>query len=456
MDTKVSATSNRAFNRAERTLNRWVGDKAITQAGKDWLVAAIDPFHDTALSSLQGWPDVESGMSVVRKIAQAVTLQKPSALPAGNWDLVIVAWPIIDDAHFCAGSIRLGNDILDTEDVNNIGGLQAFDMPAGHPFLPLDDPLVIEVGNLLIADPYAVGVGRLVAMGFESHNTTAEIYRQGAVGVGKMMQSQKDSDSVNIHHFDGVRSGVFSSSFVRLPPTTYADFMTLQGSRNWEASKGAYSVVQFHSNENPPFGNDYNLPILTRVEETASGPNNSVVWVPAMIPGITPTSLTTLPFHLHPTHTSMHWYSGLSEQSSILLSSIHYYESFPNQTQKDILVLATPSAEYDPMALEIYSHALSLMPPGVPVGENNAGDWFVDILDKAADFASWIPHPAVQTAAKLVKTGTGAYNAYNKGKVTSGTKVKSGKKKKKVQKKNASLAGGSRGRKGNIQGPMRQ
>jgi len=77
----------------------------------------------------------------------------------------------------------------------------------------------------------------------------------------------------------------------------------------------------------------------------------------------------------------------------------------------DLVVLATPSPEYDPKALEAYSIALQDMPVGVPVAENGIGDWFSGVVNKisnvvgniapmASKALAMIPHPKAQLVSK--------------------------------------------------------
>jgi len=98
----------------------------------------------------------------------------------------------------------------------------------------------------------------------------------------------------------------------------------------------------------------------------------------------------------------------LSQSSTIQLNAIFYYETFPNQSEKDILVLATPSAEYDPLSLEIYSHAISRQPPAVMLSENPMGEWFADVIESISNVLNYIPHPFAQKLGMVGKPAAGA------------------------------------------------
>jgi len=104
-------------------------------------------------------------------------------------------------------------------------------------------------------------------------------------------------------------------------------------------------------------------------------------------------------------HTSGAYFTGLSLQSTLTVTGNFYIERFPSQLETDLVILAKPSPGFDARALELYSHALSGLPPGVMVKENGLGDWFMDTVGKVAGFAApilkSIPLPMTQAAGAL-------------------------------------------------------
>lgn len=487
MDTKESALNNKAFNRAERILNKWVGAKGLSQTGKDWLVPALDPFHDTVLPNLQGWPDVQSGLSVVRKVVQTESFAVPpgGGLFAGNWDMVIVQWPWLATRNFGMTAGRKDNTMIGPLGATRpCGGVTVYAVAPGAVFDPIaPSASVINLGDIQLGDPYTAGAGRLIAMGFETHNTTAVLNKQGAVTCGRMMSCPKDADVYQVSLTPANTPQSMSFSQMRAPPASQADLLLLQGSRTWAAEHGCYSVVAFHCTENPAYANDYNCPIITYADSSVNVSNTSNVGMTQLVAGAGALQVCFPSVHLNPVHSSIQWYSGLSNSSTIQLTVACYYESFPNQTQKEILALATPSADFDPLALELYSHAVSRMPPGVPVAENNLGEWFADVIDTVSYGLSFVPLPGCEQVANIGKlvgkgvrafstpettrgvpassgaAGAGIGNGVPPGKHTSiyakQKPRKPGAKRKRTQAKNQVLAHGSRGRKGNVQGPLR-
>jgi hypothetical protein len=51
--------------RGEQVLNRIAARSGISEDGKQWLLASLDPFHDKAIHC-NGYPDTQSAASVVQ------------------------------------------------------------------------------------------------------------------------------------------------------------------------------------------------------------------------------------------------------------------------------------------------------------------------------------------------------------------------------------------------------
>jgi len=79
-----------------------------------------------------------------------------------------------------------------------------------------------------------------------------------------------------------------------------------------------------------------------------------------------------------------------------------FLETFPATDDVEILPLATPSAEFDPEILDLYSRVSTDLPVAVPVNENGLGDWFYDAAITAAKYLGPIlsraGHPLLQAA----------------------------------------------------------
>jgi hypothetical protein len=92
-----------------------------------------------------------------------------------------------------------------------------------------------------------------------------------------------------------------------------------------------------------------------------------------------------------------------------------YIETFPSINDPGILVLATPSAQYDPVALEIFSRALTCMPIGVPLADNFFGDWFTGVVESVTDYLTPVADLFGLTSVAAISRGaSGLAKKYRK------------------------------------------
>jgi hypothetical protein len=62
------------WSRAEKVMETWAERGVITDSGKAFLIATLDPFHDAQIQNLAGYPDIEVSPSLVRMVKQSLTL----------------------------------------------------------------------------------------------------------------------------------------------------------------------------------------------------------------------------------------------------------------------------------------------------------------------------------------------------------------------------------------------
>jgi hypothetical protein len=424
-------------SRAENLLNKFVNSKQLTPSGADWLVSVLDPFHDTQLKELQGWPDVETGPSVVRCIKQSFQISRPPSVPVGsNWDCHIVMWPWHTPVNTVLSQDRVDNTFTlnSTGSVRALGGIQAFGLAAGG-VLSIAGSDILATST--INGEYTQGSGRLTAIGFEVTNTTAPLHRQGTAYVYKQMQAAEEPYDMSFRDLGHplatpgtFAEGTATYTTIRTPPRDPGEAMLIPGTRQWAAEDGCYMVGSFHSVENRPVAASFTEPVIvglsgasTIIDDSETPVTNvSSIRVPNVKYQGALSALVDIPsqpaIKIDPVHQSGAIFAGLSDTTTLTFNTIHYYESFPGIADQDILVLATPSAEYDATALNVYSHAVGTMPVGVKVGENGLGDWFVGAIKKLSSFLtpvlSAIPHPMAQSAAlasRAVNTGMTNYLA---------------------------------------------
>lgn len=372
----------------------------ITPEGADFLIAALDPMHDNQLKNVAGWPDLETAASVVRCVKQSAPFQKPTRLPVGNWDAYLVQWPWMVEQPFVACA-RTNNQIdqtlQETRPTFAVGGLCVYCVASGADV----DFAIAPDFVLTLNDTYGLGPSRLLGAGIEVLNTTADIYKQGQVFVWRQPNSKVASSNYN-SLISNTTSGLpttrisYDGQMISSPPHNTKEAMLIPGTRQWRAEDGSYQVVSILGQDNPPVLVSYTQPILLLTAEAdsphgsannASIPtvyNQSTLAVPNPMTG--PGDIIYPPFLIYPIHQTGAIYTGLSPETTLSITWNTYVETFPTIAEPDILVLATPSAVYDPLALQMYSNALLTLPVGVPSDWNGFGDWFADVVATVTDF----------------------------------------------------------------------
>lgn len=400
--------------------------EGLTPHGKDFLIAALDPMHDTQLRELSGWPDVETSSSIAMAVKQSVTI---SSTTTTNWDLHVVQWPWFTALQY-VGATR-ANNYLQMGNSNPgqtfaFGGLCAYIVPTGQPLNLSAAPDFM----LNLPDTYSGGAMRALGVGFEVVNTTAEIYKQGQCAVWRQPNGSFEPDLYQATYgYAGggsiVGNRTISAHIISSPPRTFATAMLVPGTRQWKAAEGCYVVVPHMSAENPPKLVNYVQPIVFQTESddhTANMPNPQTTAPPT--PNISFMLAPTMGFQVaasyanqgcrtFPIHQCGAMFTGLSPQTTLTMTWNVYIERFPTVAEPEILVLARPSASYDMLALKLYSEALLSLPIGVPASENGFGDWFAGVVKKVSDWLSPVAtaagFPVLGGVAHLAGQAANAY-----------------------------------------------
>jgi hypothetical protein len=377
---------------------------ALTRDGKNWLVQAIDPFHDVDIPST-GYPDANVAGSVVQVVKYAMQISAPTAITSGTWDCHFFNLSnTLSRPLSAAGYNSAGATVLKTGG-NSYGGVVFAAGPSGQPLNlnAIGQGTVSGSASLSLPSDYLTGSTRLVAMGFEVVNTTSDLYRQGLVTVYRQPQPPSDPFALTVTGNVASNPSVTGTGVLQCDaPTSVGTAMLLEGSRQWKAADGSYSVVT-RNNVGCPCRQLSPDSIIYLDQEIVTGANNATVIGPTIATG-----LGNL-MDRHNLNTSGAYYSGLSLQTTLTLNVIFYVERFPSSFNPPLAVLTHPSASYDPVALEIYSRAMCGMPPGVPQWENGLGEWFRDVIDNIRPALGWlktglgaIPHPVAQAGSALV------------------------------------------------------
>lgn len=363
---------------------------ALTEDGKAWLIAAIDPFHDEDIR-LAGYPDLLNSNSVVQLVKKQVQISAPAGLPTGaNWDCNMTLWPTLRSGEL-NGYMKYSNNgaLSDFTPFPGfaVGGFTCISGQSGNTLGFAGPGVVPSVNNsnLLQCLEYMKGNMRVIGMAFEVINTTADMYKQGQVLVYKMPTK---ATNTNVGQTVPVPNGIVNiatfAKTMRLPPATLAAAELLYGSRKWAASEGAYVIARQNDMDNP-FDMPVPVPIVyTGDDLTAFGTQNYVATYSTnqIYQGSGDTGIIS-PFDL-----SGAFFTGLSASTTLTVTVRWILERVPGPAEFDLVVLASPSSRYDPVAMECYSHAVGQMPPGVMLKENPLGEWFKKAL---TGISAWAP-----------------------------------------------------------------
>jgi hypothetical protein len=378
------------MSRAER------GDKIIdmmsrkamlTEEGASWLKIALDPFHDLPVQHIAGWPDITSADSVVRCVKKTMTITKPASLPDANWGFSVVVDP--DSVIASYGRYGRANNVLSVLTATTVaGGVRVYCSEAPYIF-------DFQVGMEYQTEPdniYLKGLCRIIGMGFEITDDTAELYKQG-----HCFHARQSNDIGPPFTIQVGQKGSTSQLTTATAVPVRAMYRTVESMTlnpmcvSWPAKQGSYTVCAFNG-VNPPRAAGYETPFMIRNNDPDTGDDNVGgilttntvdVFVHSPI-GVDANNMSAMPpSKVIPIDCHQSIYTGLHSSATFTVTVKYYIESFPSIAEKDVLVLASPSAPYDPVALEMYNYALAHLPVAVPVGDNPDGEWWAEVVEAA-------------------------------------------------------------------------
>jgi len=412
--------------RSQRVLDKVGARLGLTEPGKQWLIAAVDPFHDTPLT-VTGYPDVAEAASVVQIVKLSNTIAVPTGI-TGNWDCSIHQYPwqrvsnlaggnwsnTVDGNQITGyGDFLLGADITTPTPIGLssllTGGLIVDRVASGTPFqcyLSTNSEALFDA----TLQPYLVGQYRIIGMGFEVINTTSELNVQGLCTVYRQPCDNIDS-AKSVLMTQGLQSSGPNTTAVwgfpdvlntNMPPSTTNEALLLDGSKQWKAKEGCYVVSTLNSDEIPS-GPNTTVPVLhlSKSDPTSSNGTTWALQVPRVNPAgiwtqaqaVNPTTGTltfgffgTTNSQLQPFNHAGAIFSGLSNTTTLQVNATYYIERFPSQQDSALVVLARQSARNDCIAKDLYSEIIREMPVGVPQRMNGLGEWFADAVSSAVDY----------------------------------------------------------------------
>lgn len=203
--------------RARKIFENIQNRTGMSEAGKDWLIAVLDPMHDEKLM-VCGYPDREVAPSVVQVIKQSLAIAIPSAYTnTHTWGFHV----LVDDTLFPTNNYTTSNGgvVADMENMyyaDISGGVPNTMYKSGGLQVVFFDQTVNGTSNVttvprspsganntstslsIDAQNFAVGKTRVLAVGFEVVNTTAELYKGGALAVYEQPSSIEEPTAYTI------------------------------------------------------------------------------------------------------------------------------------------------------------------------------------------------------------------------------------------------------------------
>jgi hypothetical protein len=426
--------------RSERLLDAIGKRIGLTDSGKQWLIGAVDPFHDTPLR-IDGYPDVNEASSVVQVIKLSQSFSVPGSVSSGNWDCHVVQFPWATPTTALGGTFvpesqapvaggglfTLNNAAIST---GKWGGLGVASVAATQSTWT-ENLGSTETRTFPFATKLATYLNdeyRVIGMGFEVINTTSDLNIQGLVTCYRM--PFVDIDSAKTVLVNGSTSGppvTTTFGWIDVATTTCVPInpqgaLLLEGSAQWKAKEGAYVVSTLNSQEVPTGNAACGIAMQLDPADPAfvAGVNDFILTLPVAAPNVAippTTSTNILQFIGAPSTATTKfnyagaYFQGLSNTTTLTIDAVYIIEKFPSQLDTALVVLATPSARMDPQALDLYSEVIRSMPVGVPQRMNGMGEWFADAISEASNFIapvlSSIPLPMAQMASKGLSVAGG-------------------------------------------------
>lgn len=368
-----------------------MSSRVLSEEAKKSLTQLSDPFHDYEVECI-GLPDGLPEKSIVRKVKKSLTISRPATFPDDEtWDCHIFTLPERRYATQSGPTIlgqgtlsRVANVYTETSTSHVIGPINIYSVSGGTDSLPGSGPYV--AGNVneqaLSLNDYYSGQSRVIASGFEVHDVSSDLYKQGTCTVYRLPQFNYPSNMIPT--VGGNAQAPIAGTESRLPPGNIEAAMLLPGSRQWEARWGCYLVDTYDLEENRPRAAKYGYHAFKVGDDDLSGTGSLPTM---MMHGTFNTAATALASYKDVLRdTSGAFFTGLSPNSSLTLTYVAVIETFPTFVDP-LVTLARSTPEMDPNFFMLYKAIAQEIPSGVMVGENASGDFWDKVLGIISDVA---------------------------------------------------------------------
>lgn len=251
------------------------------------------------------------------------------------------------------------------------------------------------------------GISRVIGMGIEVIDTTAEIYKQGSLACYRMPVVRNTLLQFGYNDGAGVQSQTTWHVF-QAPPSTMSDAARYRSTVQWQNKDGAYMVIGQDGIANE-FTSATGLPIAVLMDTDWTNGYRAMIstlqstTADQVDPLLTSQVAINQPKLVNVAQQGI-FLSGLNKEATFRVRVRVYVERAPLHGDVTLIPMATPSAKYDVKALEMYSQLVSDLPIAVPVGFNAHGDWWRIILRGIEDYAPSVG-AAIGPGGKIVGKG---------------------------------------------------
>lgn len=401
--------------KAERRMEEFQDEGKISEAGKIWAMNAFDPFPDIARDNT-GMPTGANIPTIVTCKKLGFNISKPASAGPGNWGVHIFHLPYVFPQLFVDASnntyplaTNIGNALpapvvdpsvyylglinaVAATDGTNLGVFQA------NAATLIDQDLL----NIALDPSEFTGDFRIIGIGYEVENTTAELQKQGNSTHYRAPQTNVPATNYLVTPALAAREGACDGIRTNQVPANVGSALNYPGTIQWHAKEGCYTTIPLIDVENPfdQIGEEklpyfYTTDGINRFYKTACVKPNSSVTGKAMYSAHEGAFCKTA--------VCGSFFTGLSDSTTLAVRMNVYVERAPiiNDSRESILVsCAKPSPPRDYGALALYSHALRNMPVSTFYKNNGLGKWFLDAVSTLSDWAapalSLMPHPIAQ------------------------------------------------------------
>lgn len=391
------------------------------------FVQMTDPFHDEGYDVV-ALPSNNTNRSLTCPNEVSVAISKPAEIADDlKWDLNIIAsnlmcpYPYVQlrdgqsldavpNGVYCTGAefdfdpdnsnynnvLKYTAGVIDGAAVFPVG-LVALATASGSDTLPFGNNTAVYGSQIPIPLDLVRGEHRCVGFGFESTNVSNALDKPGMVHCYRSPYQVVPESVLGGASSPKQVDYAFRQAMIsqRLPGTLVA-IKSIQDTKGWEAKRGAYCVVRpvgMPEVHRPSLA----LPITrsTAVENFEPLFNDGSLYISTGACGIeiggTPgaKTLKVIPveFTYHHWDVSGMFYTGLDAATVIQVDAVQLLEHIPNAanpTDRFNCKIAKIPPKISPQFEKVFQRTMSVLPPGVPVMENDFGDWWESVCDVVA------------------------------------------------------------------------